>query len=56
MGIILNPTHSNLMSALDSEFNYEVEIDNKIVKKKNFIKTVPEFLFFNINRINYEKG
>ena len=41
MGIILNPAHSNLMNALESEFNYEVEIESKIVKKKTFIKEAP---------------
>ena len=55
MGIILNPVNPNLMSALDSEFNYEVEIDKKLLKRKVFIKTVPEYLFFNINRAQFER-
>ena len=50
MGIIINPASFNIMTAIDSEFNYEVEIDSKKVSKKIFLKTVPDYLFFNISR------
>jgi hypothetical protein len=57
MGIILNPGHSNIMSAMDDEFNYDVEIKvGETLQKKTFIKEIPEYIFFNISRAQFEQG
>ena len=56
MGLILNPKDSSLLTAMDSEFNYSVEIEGKERNRSTYIKNLPEYLFININRAGYEKA
>ena len=53
--MILNPKDNNLLTAIDSEFNYEVEIEGQLRQRNTYIRNLPQYLFININRTGYEK-
>lgn len=55
MGMILNPKHGDILSAIDSELYYEVEVGGKQLQKHTFIRSLPKYLFLTINLTEFEK-
>ena len=47
--------HDSLYKALDEEFHFKVEHEGKLINKDVWITKQPDYLFFFIQRTNYDK-